>query len=61
MWRGVLVVYLLEALCYVPVALLGYHIFGNILITLETPECLVIAANIFVVLHVIGSYRFALC
>ncbi|KAJ8749991.1 hypothetical protein K2173_013906 [Erythroxylum novogranatense] len=45
-----------------PVALIGYYTFGNhvednILISLEKPTWLVVAANLFVVVHVIGSYQ----
>ncbi|MBO0186200.1 hypothetical protein J0683_25395, partial [Vibrio parahaemolyticus] len=29
MWRGVIVAYIVVALCYFPVALVGYYIFGN--------------------------------
>ncbi|XP_024031307.1 lysine histidine transporter 1-like [Morus notabilis] len=62
MWRGVLIAYLVVALCYFPVALAGYYVFGdkvedNILISLEKPKWLIIAANMFVVVHVIGSYQ----
>lgn len=62
MWRGVIVAYIVVALCYFPVALIGYWYFGNsvednILITLEKPAWLIAAANMFVVVHVIGSYQ----
>ncbi|XP_010550273.2 PREDICTED: lysine histidine transporter 1-like [Tarenaya hassleriana] len=62
MWRGVLVAYAVVALCYFPVALVGYWMFGNtvddnILITLEKPAWLIALANLFVVVHVIGSYQ----
>ncbi|KAB2610096.1 lysine histidine transporter 1-like [Pyrus ussuriensis x Pyrus communis] len=62
MWRGVVLAYLVVALCYFPVALIGYYTFGNavednILISLEKPEWLIITANMFVVVHVIGSYQ----
>ncbi|XP_028056654.1 lysine histidine transporter 1-like [Camellia sinensis] len=48
--------------CYFPVALIGYWIFGNnvqdnILISLEKPTWLIAMANMFVVIHVIGSYQ----
>ena len=60
MWRGVVIAYIVVALCYFPVALIGYYTFGNkvednILISLEKPEWLIIMANMFVVVHVIGS------
>ena len=66
MWRGVIVAYIIVALCYFPVALVGYWIFGNkvednILITLEKPAWLIAMANMFVVIHVIGSYQVMLC
>lgn len=62
MWKGVIVAYIVVALCYFPVALVGYYVFGNtvddnILITLEKPAWLVAAANLFVVVHVVGSYQ----
>ncbi|CAH8299152.1 unnamed protein product [Eruca vesicaria subsp. sativa] len=62
MWRGVVVAYIVVAICYFPVAFLGYWIFGNsvddnILMTLEKPVWLIAMANLFVVVHVIGSYQ----
>lgn len=62
MWRGVLVAYIVVALCYFPVAFIGYWMFGNqvadnILISLNKPTWLIVAANMFVVIHVIGSYQ----
>ncbi|KAK4282275.1 hypothetical protein QN277_013672 [Acacia crassicarpa] len=62
MWRGVVVAYIVVALCYFPVAFIGYWMFGNkvddnILITLERPKWLIATANMFVVIHVIGSYQ----
>ncbi|XP_028772422.1 lysine histidine transporter 1-like [Neltuma alba] len=62
MWRGVLIAYIIVAFCYFPVALIGYWTFGNqvadnILISLEKPTWLIVAANLFVVVHVIGSYQ----
>lgn len=62
MWNGVIVAYIVVALCYFPVALIGYWAFGNsvndnILITLEKPKWLIAVANMFVVVHVIGSYQ----
>ncbi|KAK6924715.1 Amino acid transporter, transmembrane domain [Dillenia turbinata] len=62
MWKGVLVAYIIVALCYFPVAMIGYRVFGNnvednVLISLEKPSWLVAAANLFVVVHVIGSYQ----
>ncbi|GLT33137.1 hypothetical protein SLA2020_077490 [Shorea laevis] len=62
MWRGVIVAYIVVALCYFPVALIGYWMFGNsvednILISLQKPAWLIAMANMFVVVHVIGSYQ----
>ncbi|KAI4365974.1 hypothetical protein MLD38_021906 [Melastoma candidum] len=62
MWKGVMVAYIVVALCYFPVAFMGYLVFGNsvqdnILISLEKPRWLIAMANLFVVVHVIGSYQ----
>lgn len=62
MWKGVLIAYIIVGLCYFPVAFIGYWAFGNrveddILISLEKPAWLIAAANLFVVIHVIGSYQ----
>ncbi|KAK8627500.1 hypothetical protein V6N13_135111 [Hibiscus sabdariffa] len=62
MWRGVIVAYIIVAICYLPVAFIGFWAFGNrvddnILVTLEKPVWLIATANIFVVIHVIGSYQ----
>ena len=62
MWKGVLVAYIVVALCYFPVALIGFWMFGNavednILISLKKPTWLIATANMFVVIHVIGSYQ----
>lgn len=62
MWKGVVVAYIVVAICYFPVAILGYYAFGNavednILIALEKPTWLIAAANMFVVVHVIGGYQ----
>lgn len=62
MWRGVIVAYIVVALCYFPVALIGYWMYGNsvednILISLNKPVWLIAMANLFVVVHVIGSYQ----
>ncbi|XP_055807098.1 lysine histidine transporter-like 2 [Solanum dulcamara] len=62
MWKGVFTAYVIVAICYLPVAFIGYWVFGNgvddnILLTLHRPTWLVAAANIFVVVHVIGSYQ----
>lgn len=62
MWIGVVVAYIVVAICYFPVAFIGYWMFGNqvdddILISLEKPSWLIAMANLFVVVHVIGSYQ----
>lgn len=62
MWKGVVFAYIVVALCYFPVAMVGYWIFGNsvednVLISLEHPPILIGIANLFVVIHVIGSYQ----
>ncbi|KAJ0973099.1 hypothetical protein J5N97_021058 [Dioscorea zingiberensis] len=62
MWKGVVVAYIIVAICYFPVAWFGYWAFGNsvndnILISLEKPVWLIAAANMMVVIHVIGSYQ----
>ncbi|KAL1553322.1 Lysine histidine transporter 1 [Salvia divinorum] len=62
MWKGVVAAYTIIALCYLPVAIIGYWIFGNevkenILLTLQHPKWLIAMANMFVVFHLIGSYQ----
>lgn len=62
MWRGVIVAYAVVAICYFPVALVGYWAFGNsvqdnVLLSLEHPTWLIALANLMVVIHVIGSYQ----
>uniref|UniRef100_A0A7N0RGK1 Amino acid transporter transmembrane domain-containing protein n=1 Tax=Kalanchoe fedtschenkoi TaxID=63787 RepID=A0A7N0RGK1_KALFE len=62
MWKGVLGAYIIVALCYFPVALIGYYIFGNdihdnVLLSLDDPVWLIVTANMFVTIHVIGSYQ----
>ncbi|XVE92217.1 hypothetical protein REPUB_Repub01dG0077900 [Reevesia pubescens] len=62
MWKGVVVAYLIVAFCYFCVAFVGYWAFGNsiednILLSLEKPTWLIASANLFVVIHVIGSYQ----
>jgi amino acid permease len=62
MWKGVVVAYVIIALHYFPVALIGYWAFGNavkdnILLTLDKPKWLIATANMMVVLHVVGSYQ----
>jgi amino acid permease len=62
MWKGTVAAYLVTAACYFPVALLGYWAFGrdvgdNVLVALQRPPWLVAAANMMVVIHVVGSYQ----
>lgn len=62
MWKGVVIAYLIVAACYFPVAFCGYLVFGNqvednVLVSLEKPAYLIVAANAFVLVHVIGSYQ----
>ncbi|CAL0328007.1 unnamed protein product [Lupinus luteus] len=62
MWKGVVVAYIGVAFCYFPVELIGYYMFGNsvddnILMSLERPAWLIAAANLFVVVHVVGGYQ----
>ncbi|RDX83730.1 Lysine histidine transporter 1, partial [Mucuna pruriens] len=62
MWKGMIVAYIVVALCYFPVSIFGYWAFGNsiddnILLSLEKPRWLIVAANIFVIVHVTGSYQ----
>eukprot|EP00249_Psilotum_nudum_P018671 c26910_g3_i1 orf=491-1687(+) len=62
MWRGVVVAYIIVALCYFPVSFVGYWAYGstvddNILISLNHPAWLIAMANLMVVIHVIGSYQ----
>jgi amino acid permease len=62
MWRGVVLAYMVVALCYFPVAIVGYWAYGNqvqdnIIIYVNRPVWLVAVANLMVVVHVIGSYQ----
>lgn len=62
MWKGTVVAYFITALCYFPVALIGYWAFGqdvdeNVLTALQRPRWLIAAANLMVVIHVVGSYQ----
>ncbi|KAL5553489.1 hypothetical protein UlMin_040890 [Ulmus minor] len=62
MWKGVMGAYFINAICYFPVALIGYWAFGqdvndNVLIDLKRPEWLIASANLMVVIHVLGSYQ----
>lgn len=62
MWKGALGAYFINAICYFPVAFIGYWAFGqdvadNVLVGLQRPSWLIAAANLMVVVHVIGSYQ----
>ena len=62
MWRGVVLAYFVVALCYFPVAIVGYWAFGqivsdNLLLTLRKPDWIIVATNMMVGIHVIGSYQ----
>lgn len=62
MWTGALIAYIVVAFCYFPVAFIGYWAFGNsvednVLISLQKPVWIIAMANMFVVVHVIGSYQ----
>ncbi|XP_054808389.1 lysine histidine transporter-like 6 [Prosopis cineraria] len=62
MWKGALGAYFVNAICYFPVALIGYWTFGrdvedNILLSLEKPAWLIASANLMVFVHVVGSYQ----
>ncbi|XP_010524279.1 PREDICTED: lysine histidine transporter-like 4 isoform X2 [Tarenaya hassleriana] len=62
MWKGAVVAYIIVAICYFPVALVGYRVFGNsiaenILTTLKKPKSVMILANMLVVIHLLGSYQ----
>ena len=54
--------YFVNAICYFPVAIIGYWAFGqdvtdNVLVALQKPSWLIAAANLMVVVHVLGSYQ----
>jgi amino acid permease len=62
MWRGVVLAYIVVAMCYFPVAIIGYWAYGNnvtdnILTYVAKPTWVIAMANLMVVIHVIGSYQ----
>ncbi|KAK9997840.1 hypothetical protein SO802_017443 [Lithocarpus litseifolius] len=61
-WKGALGAYFINAICYFPVALIGYWAFGqdvddNVLVNLKKPVWLIASANLMVVIYIIGSYQ----
>lgn len=62
MWKGTVFSYFITAICYFPVATIGYWTFGrdvdeNVLVALKQPQWVIAAANLMVVVHVVGSYQ----
>jgi amino acid permease len=62
MWKGALGAYFINAICYFPVAIIGYWAFGqdvndNVLMSLQKPSWLIASANLMVFIHVVGSYQ----
>lgn len=62
MWKGVVVAYIIIAVCYCSVAISGFWAYGvavedDVLISLEKPTWLIALANLMVFVHVIGSYQ----
>ncbi|XP_040867818.1 LOW QUALITY PROTEIN: lysine histidine transporter-like 6 [Glycine max] len=62
MWKGIIGAYIINAICYFPVALVGYWAFGrdvedNVLMEFERPSWLIASANLMVFIHVVGSYQ----
>ena len=64
MWKGAVGAYFINAICYFPVAMIGYWTFGqdvddNVLMALKRPAWLIASANLMVVVHVIGATRYS--
>lgn len=62
MMRGVWVAYAVVSWCYFCVAIAGYWAFGNsvednVIFSIGHPRWMVAMADIFVTIHVIGSYQ----
>ncbi|KAL6176671.1 hypothetical protein ACLB2K_053304 [Fragaria x ananassa] len=62
MWKGVVVAYVVVAVCYGTVSVAGYwaygkHVEDDVLISLMRPAWLIALANFMVFVHVIGSYQ----
>ncbi|KAF7827843.1 lysine histidine transporter-like 6 [Senna tora] len=58
MWKGAIGAYFINAICYFPVALIGYWAFGNdvddnVLLSLQKPPWLIASANFMVFIHVV--------
>ncbi|KAL0327346.1 UNVERIFIED_CONTAM: Lysine histidine transporter-like 2 [Sesamum angustifolium] len=52
MWKGVVFAYIIVAICYLPISLVCYYIFGNsvddnVLLTLQKPTWLIASANVY--------------
>ncbi|GAU44366.1 hypothetical protein TSUD_241790, partial [Trifolium subterraneum] len=63
MWKGAIGAYVINAICYFPVALIGYWAFGrdvndNVLMSLERPAWLIASANLMVFIHVVAFTLF---
>ncbi|KAG5060425.1 hypothetical protein JHK87_001454 [Glycine soja] len=65
MWHGALGAYFINAVCYFPVALIGYWTFGqavddNVLMELERPAWLIASANLMATTYlptiIFGTY-----
>ncbi|KAL2538927.1 Lysine histidine transporter-like 5 [Forsythia ovata] len=62
MWQGVIVAYIIVAICYFSVGISGFWAFGDrvdddVLVTLQKPRWVICTANFMVFLHVLGSYQ----
>ncbi|KAK9789595.1 hypothetical protein WJX73_006025 [Symbiochloris irregularis] len=62
MMKGVYVAYAIVAWCYFGNSFAGYHSFGNavednVLASIPGPDWIIAMADMFVVIHVIGSYQ----
>lgn len=64
MMRGVYVAYAVVSWCYFGVSIAGYWAFGNnvmsnVIFSIGHPKWMVAMADLFVTVHVIGSYQVA--
>ncbi|KAL2513366.1 Lysine histidine transporter 1 [Abeliophyllum distichum] len=62
MWQGVIVAYIIVAICYFSVGISGFWAFGDrvdddVLVTLQKPRWVICTANFMVFLHVLRSYQ----